>query len=99
VRNDGVDAEKFDAALQKAIADLNGEEPYITLTAEDAGRYLVEFSKESRSSHENHFGLVAESYFRYIKAGKAPRWERDNALSKYWITTEGVALAKSKDKE
>lgn len=99
VRAEGVDAEEFDAALQKAIADLNGEEPYITLTAEADGRYLVEFSKESRSSHENHFGLVAESYFRYIKEGKAPRWERDNALSKYWITTEGVALAKSKDKE
>ena len=97
VRAEGVCAEEFDAALQGAIAELNGENPYITVTAEEGGRYLIEFSAESRSSHENHFGQVAANYFRYIKEHKAPRWERDNALSKYWITTEGVAVAKSKD--
>lgn len=99
VRAEGVDAGEFDAALQKAIAELNGESPYITLTAQDGGRYLVEFSAESRSSHENHFGQVVQSYFRYIRDGKAPCWERDNALSKYWITTEGVALARSRDND
>lgn len=97
VRAEGVNAEEFDAALQKAVADLNGDAPYITVTAEEGGRYLVEFSKESLGSHENHFGKVAESYFHYIDEGRAPRWERDNALSKYWLTTEGVAVAKSKE--
>lgn len=97
VRAEGVCAEEFDAALQKAVAELNGENPYISVTAEDEGRYLLEFSKESLGSHENHFGQVAANYFRYIKEHKAPRWERENALSKYWITTEGVELAKSKD--
>ncbi len=96
VRAEGTDAEEFDAALQSAVAELNGENPYITATAEEGGRYLLEFSKESLGSHENHFGMVAQSYFRYIREGKAPRWERDNALSKYWLTTEGVAMAKSK---
>lgn len=96
VRAEGVCAEEFDVALQRAVAELNGENPYITVTAEEGGRYLIEFSKESLGSHENHFGQVAANYFRYIKEHKAPRWERDNALSKYWITTEGVAKAKSK---
>ncbi len=98
VRADGVDAEEFDAALQKAVAEMNGENPYITVTPDDTGRYLLEFSKESLGSHENNFGQVAQSYFRYVSEGKAPRWERDNALSKYWLTTEGVELAQSKDK-
>ena len=97
VKAEGVDAEEFNVAIESAIAELNGEEPYITLTAEGEGRYRLEFSKESKSSHENHFGLVAQSYFRYMEAGEAPAWERENALSKYWITTQGVERAKSKE--
>lgn len=97
VKADGVDAEEFGAALKAAVEKLNGDTPYIALDTEGEGRYRLEFSKESKSSHENHFGLVAESYFRYLKQGKAPEWERENALSKYWITTEGVKLAKSKE--
>lgn len=97
VKAEGVDAVEFDSGLKSAISKLNGEQPYITLTSQGDGRYHLEFSKESKSSHENHFGLVAQNYFRYMKQGKAPDWERENALSKYWITTEGVELAKSKE--
>ena len=97
VKAEGVDAEEFDVAIESAIAELNGEEPYITLTSEGESRYRLEFSNESKSSHENHFGLVAQSYFRYMEAGEAPAWERENALSKYWITTQGVERAKSKE--
>lgn len=98
VRAEGVDKEEFDDALRDAIAELNDDAPYITVTTQEGGRYLVEFSKESLGSHENHFGQVATNYFRYIKEHKAPRWEKENALSKYWLTTEGVALASMKDK-
>lgn len=97
VKAEEVDAEVFDAEIEAAVAELNGQTPYITLNKEENGRYRLEFSKESKSSHENHFGLVAESYFRYMEQGKAPAWERANALSKYWITTEGVELAKQKE--
>ncbi len=97
VKAEGVDAAEFDSAINSTIAELNGVQPYITLSAEGEGRYRLEFSKESKSSHENHFGLVAQSYFRYMEAGEAPTWERENALSKYWITTQGVELAKSKE--
>lgn len=50
-----------------------------------------------RTGHEAHFAAVMEEYVRYFNTPRAvPAWERPNALAKYFITTQAVALSRQK---
>lgn len=35
-----------------------------------------------------------QNYLNYLKAGKMPAWEVPNMLTKYYTTTQTLALAK-----
>ncbi|MBL7767337.1 MAG: oxidoreductase [Flavipsychrobacter sp.] len=47
-----------------------------------------------RSGHEAHFAKVTEQFLKYLKDGLMPEWEWSFMLSKYFITTQSLALAK-----
>ena len=50
-----------------------------------------------RVGHEAHFAEVMEEFVRYfITPRTVPAWERTNALARYFITTQAVALARQK---
>ncbi len=49
------------------------------------------------TGHEAHFGEVANKYMQYLKAGKLPEWEVPNMITKYFITTQALKLAKEKN--
>lgn len=49
-----------------------------------------------RSSHEDHFARVMDDYIRYFQSPQSiPAWERPNALARYFITTQAVALLRA----
>ena len=47
-----------------------------------------------RIGHEAHFGKVMEQYLDYLRDGKLPEWEVPNMLTKYYITTQALALTR-----
>lgn len=50
-----------------------------------------------RTGHEEHFGEVLAEFVRYFHTPRAvPAWERPNMLTKYFITTRAVELARQK---
>jgi predicted dehydrogenase len=48
-----------------------------------------------RTGHEAHFVEVVAEFVRYFQSPRAvPEWERTNALTRYFITTHAVELAR-----
>jgi predicted dehydrogenase len=82
------------AAAQKAIGGLQQQFPGTAVV--DLGRELqVTIPDGLRVSHEEHFAQVTQRFLRYVRdRGTLPPWERPNMLAKYYVTTEGTALAR-----
>ncbi|MCE5186557.1 MAG: hypothetical protein LLF76_10570 [Planctomycetaceae bacterium] len=47
-----------------------------------------------RVGHESHFAQVTEKYLQFLQQGKLPAWEKQNILTKYFITTGALKMAK-----
>lgn len=45
--------------------------------------------------HEAHFARVTEKFLEFLKNGKLPDWEVTNMITKYYITTSALDLARS----
>ena len=45
--------------------------------------------------HEAHFARVTEKFLEFLKLGKMPVWEVPNMLTKYYITTQALEIARS----
>ncbi len=82
------------AALDRAMPQLAKQFPGITAvhSATDA---QLRIPAALRLGHEEHFARVAQHFFQYVKSPAAmPAWERSYMLAKYYVTTQGVALAR-----
>ncbi|MDM1046799.1 MULTISPECIES: putative oxidoreductase C-terminal domain-containing protein [Sphingobacterium] len=66
----------------------------IALKPEGNG-YVVEIPADLLEGHEEHFAHVANKFFDYVRAGEMPEWEKSFMLTKYYITTEALAKAKT----
>lgn len=88
---DDVDfSSKIDALMQK----LQLIYPYVNAVKEGE-KYRIDVPAEKRVGHEEHFSKVAEKYFNYVKEEKMPEWEIAFMLTKYYITTQALKMAKS----
>jgi predicted dehydrogenase len=48
-----------------------------------------------RVGHEAHFAQVTRKFFEYVKDPRSlPAWEKSNMLTKYFISTKGVEMAR-----
>jgi len=66
----------------------------IALKPEGNG-YVVEVPADLLEGHEEHFAHVANKFLDYVRAGEMPEWEKSYMLTKYYITTEALAKAKT----
>ncbi|WP_149525416.1 putative oxidoreductase C-terminal domain-containing protein [Sphingobacterium hotanense] len=66
----------------------------IALKAEGNG-YVVDVPADLLEGHEEHFAHVANKFLDYVRAGEMPEWEKSYMLTKYYITTEALAKAKT----
>lgn len=93
-----------DPAHAKALRDLlqkkcdGWQQTYPGVGVEEHGTDLgVKVPEALRVGHEAHFAEVLEEFVRYfLNPRTVPAWERTNALSRYFITTRAVALARQK---
>ena len=46
--------------------------------------------------HEAHFAQVTEKFIEYLTKGNIPEWEIPNMITKYYITTKALEIAKEK---
>jgi predicted dehydrogenase len=81
-------------AVQNRIEQLQSS--YSDLAIEDQGpRLRVVIPQKYRVGHEAHFAEVTKQFLRYLtKKDTMPAWEKPNMLAKYFVTTQGVEMAK-----
>ncbi len=82
------------AALKNKIAAL--QKPYPGLTLEERDEHFhIAIPEALRTGHEAHFALVCRRFLDYVRHPKSlPAWEKPNMLAKYYVTTQGIELAR-----
>jgi len=88
----GASPAQLASALEKAVADLEAEYPGVELKQEDKLWHIL-IPDKYRIGHEAHFAQVMDRYLKYL-IGKLPAWEATNMITKYYITTTALGLAK-----
>jgi hypothetical protein len=81
--------------LRKKIGSLG--EIFEGLGFEELGdEFRLSIPDRHRVGHESHFAQVTGQFFEYIRDPRTlPAWEKPNMLSKYYVTTKGVELARA----
>jgi hypothetical protein len=46
--------------------------------------------------HEAHFSQVTERFLDYLENKNLPAWEVPNMITKYYVTTQALEMAKAK---
>ena len=81
------------ASLKNVLPIIQREFPGVEVRQSGTG-WVVVVPERYNEGHEAHFGRVMQNYLNYLKAGKMPAWEVPNMLTKYYTTTQALALAK-----
>ena len=82
------------AALERRIEKLRATWPGLKVR-EQAGQFNVFIPDGLRAGHEAHFALLTQRFLEYVRQPRTvPAWERPNMLAKYFVTTEGIRLAR-----
>ncbi|MGF1638540.1 MAG: putative oxidoreductase C-terminal domain-containing protein [Cyclobacteriaceae bacterium] len=84
------------AASEEALKALVVKFPGIELVPNNAG-WEVKVPDSYDVGHEAHFTQVTTKYLEYFAAGKLPDWEVPNMITKYYITTKALEMARTND--
>lgn len=87
------DDASFEKDLTDALATIQAKYPGVEIKKAGAGWQTV-VPEKYNTGHEAHFAQVTESYLKYLNEGKLPNWEVPNMITKYYITTSALDLAK-----
>jgi predicted dehydrogenase len=80
--------------LKKAIAErIKNVFDGTTVEQVSADVWKVNIDDRYKLGHEAHFAQVTRNYLDYLKAGKLPKWEIPNILTKYYTTTAAYQMA------
>lgn len=60
----------------------------------DGNETMIDVPAEQRLGHEDHFSLVAGNFMNWLRGAELPAWEYANTLTKYYITTSAVSIAR-----
>lgn len=81
-------------AIKAGFETIASKYKGIALKPEGNG-YVVDVPADLLEGHEEHFAHVANKFLDYVRAGEMPEWEKSYMLTKYYITTEALAKAKT----
>ncbi len=91
----GKDMKSFEKKLSDVVdKDLAAKYPGIKLLKLADNKWSVDIPQKYKLGHEAHFRQVTERFLQYLKEGKLPDWEVPNMITKYYITTEALKLAR-----
>jgi len=86
----------FENIVLEHIKKVQSRFPGITLEKTKSGWQLV-IPDEYHVGHEAHFGQVLKKYLEYIENKNMPSWEVPNMITKYYITTQALEMAKGEN--
>lgn len=84
---------EYEARLTESFQGLEKKYPGISLKKEGKVWEII-IPDIYKIGHEAHFAAVTKNYLNYLVDGKLPEWEVPNMISKYYITTEALEMAK-----
>ena len=84
--------ESFNSALSNEITELF---PGTTADKISKSVWRINIPKGFKIGHEANFAQVTQNYLDYLKAGKLPKWEVPNMITKYYTTIEARKMAKA----
>jgi predicted dehydrogenase len=90
------DLAAFENELAEALKIITAKYPGVTLTKKENDSWIVEVPERYHNGHEAHFGQVTENFLKYLSEGALPEWETPNMITKYYITTHALEMAKNK---
>ena len=90
------DLTAFESELAEALKTIIVKYPGVSFTKSEGGLWIVEIPERYHNDHEAHFGQVTENFLQYFSDGALPDWEVPNMITKYYITTHALELARSK---
>ena len=93
--DESISDEDFLSAVNKLIENLQSTYPGVSSEDAEHGIHIV-IPNTLRKGHEAHCSQVTERFLKYLVDGKLPDWEIPNMLTKYFITTEALDIAKKK---
>jgi len=88
--------DELESAVNDNISQIAATYEGVTVVREEE-RLKVQIPDELRKGHEAHFGQVTEKYLDFLNKGSLPEWEVPNMLTKYYITTHALEVAKIED--
>ena len=87
------DDKSFESDLKAQLSKVQSRYPGIDV--ERAGDiFTVTVPEKYHNGHEAHFGQVTEKYLEYLQKGNMPQWEVPNMITKYYITTKALEIAR-----
>lgn len=88
------DTARVRKALDARLAALNGRYPGLTMR-EEGGRLRVIIPQALRVNDVEYFLLLAQRFAGFIRQPDTlPAWEKSHMMTKYYVTTHGVELAR-----
>ncbi len=88
-------SEEYSKNVNEEFIKIAEKYPGITLKEVDEGWEVI-IPKKYKEGHEAHFARVTEKYIEYLTKNNLPEWEVPNMITKYYITTKALELAKEK---
>lgn len=86
--------EQLQMLLEAKIKDLSQKYEGLGLIRHDE-EFQLSIPKNLRTGHESHFGMITRQFLSHLrKESPIPSWEFANHLSRYFITVEGVKMAR-----
>lgn len=92
--NPGSLNDEFVLALEKAGETLRQKYPELTFVREN-NTWRVQIPAIYREGHEAHFASVMQKFLGFLIDGKLPDWEVPNMITKYFLTTSALEMARS----
>ena len=90
----GADAELLEQGLRRFIEEISDRYPGLALEPSESG-WQVSIPDRYRVGHEAHFGEVTSRYLGFLESGSMPQWEITNMISKYYVTTRALEMARA----
>ncbi len=92
------DATTFEKLLKKTVEqDFATDYPGLSIKKVDEKTWNVVIPDKYRLGHEAHFGQVTRNFLGYLEKGDMPEWEVPDMITKYYITTQALKMARSAD--
>ena len=82
--------------IKKGFDRISKKIPGIIFENTENG-FIARIPQELKTGHEAHFAHVASKFLSYLDQGHMPEWERSFMLTKYYLTTKALQMAKSTD--